>query len=373
MATINFGSNISLAQFTDAIATVGEDVTIIGQGEPGIGKSAILKDLAKRFPNHIIAYIDCTLLDLGDFALPYTVEENGMRVTKFAPNARFLMHMGKPVVIMLDEIGKAMKSVKNVLLTLMNEHRIGDVHLPNFGPGMNSIVFGTTNLASDGVGDSLEAHALNRVCRVTVRKPHAGFQPDGSIDSDSWGMWAINNDIAPEVIAAVKQFPDFLESYTDAGQRDNPYIFNPMKGQTAFVSPRSLEKASHIAKKRHILGDAVTISLLSGVIGESAARHMEAFFTVVDKLPTWEAIVKDPMNAKLPSATDAVAKCLLVFSALARVDASSLEKWLHYLQRMDMEWQALFAKSAMKSTAKQGLVVNSTKFKAWAMANAWIF
>lgn len=368
MPSISFGSTLSLRNFADAIATVGTEVTIIGQGEPGIGKSAMLNLLADRFPTHEIAYIDCTLLDLSDFALPFTVEENGKRVTRFAPNARFKLHTGKPVIIMLDEIGKAIKSVKNVLLTLMNEKRIGDDYLPE-----GSIVFGTTNLATDGVGDLLEAHARNRVCLVNIRKPHAGFQPDGSIDEDSWGAWAMNNGIDPVVIAAVKQFPDFLESYTDPAQRENPYIFHPTKLQTAFVTPRSLEKASHIAKRRAELGDMVTLGLLSGVIGESAARQMEAFFTVVDKLPTWEAIVKDPKNTKVPGAADAVAKCLLVFSAISRVDKDTLDPWLEYADRLDMEWQALFAKSIVKSSTKQAIAVSNKKFKDWAIKNQWLF
>jgi hypothetical protein len=258
--SIQFGSSLSLNEFANAVATVGQDVTIIGQGEPGIGKSSMLKVLAQRLPHYETAYIDCTLLDLGDFALPYTelasTQRPNLKVTQFAPNARFKFQSDKPVIIMLDEIGKAMKAVKNVLLTLMLEKRIGDVKLPE-----GSIVFGTTNLATDGVGDSLEAHARNRVCFVTVRKPSAGFTADGSVESDSWGAWALENDIAPEIIAWVKQFPHALESYTDKAQKDNPYIFNPTRaGQSAFVTPRSLEKASHIAKKRAILGDSVTIS-----------------------------------------------------------------------------------------------------------------
>lgn len=356
MSVINFGNSVSLREFAHGIGTVGGDVTIIGQGEPGIGKSAMLKVLHNVYPDYEIAYIDCTLLDLGDFALPYTEVAGDFKVTKFAPNARFKMHMGKPVIVMLDEIGKAMKAVKNVLLTLMLEQRIGDAYLPK-----GSIVFGTTNLLSDGVGDMLEAHATNRICKVTVRKP----------DADEWIEWALNNDIAPEVIAWVKQFPHALMSYTDASQKENPYIFNPTKaGGGAFVTPRSLEKASHIAKKRASLGDALTISLLSGTIGESASRDMQAFFTVVDKLPTWEAVVANPAIAKMPE--DTVAKCIMVFSAIARVNKDTLSKWLTYSKRMDMEWQALFATSVMKSD-KQGFVVMNSDFKDWALQNQWLF
>jgi hypothetical protein len=357
MSVLNFGHTVSLQDFAKSIGIVGKDVTVIGQGEPGIGKSSMLKVLAAQYPDYEIAYIDCTLLDLGDFALPYTEMAGNMKVTKFAPNARFKMHTGKPVIVMLDEIGKAMKAVKNVLLTLMLEQRIGSDYLP-----AGSIVFGTTNLLSDGVGDMLEAHARNRVCLTTVRKP----------DADEWIEWAISNNVAPEVIAWVKQFPHALASYTDASQKDNPYIFNPTRaGMGAVVTPRSLEKASHIAKRRAELGDSLTISMLTGTIGESASRDMQAFFTVVDKLPTWDAILASPSTAKMP--LDTVAKCILVFGAITRVEKDSLPKWMTYLQRMDMEWQALFATSVMKSQAKQAFCVMNKEFKDWALKNQWLF
>jgi len=356
MSVIDFGSSVSLSEFAHSIGTVGKDVTIIGRGEPGIGKSSMLKVLQSMYPDYEVAYIDCTLLDLGDFALPFTEMAGTMKVTKFAPNARFKMHTDKPVIVMLDEIGKAMKAVKNVLLTLMLEHRVGDNYLPK-----GSYVFGTSNLTSDGVGDMLEAHARNRIFEVKVRKP----------DYDEWIEWALKNDIAPEVIAWVKQFPHALASYTDPSQKDNPYIFNPTKaGQNAVVTPRSLEKASHIAKQRERLGDSLTISLLSGTIGESASRDMQAFFTVVDKLPTWDAVIANPATAKMPD--DTVAKCILVFSAIARVEKETLSKWLTYAKRMDMEWQALFATSVMKSN-KQSFVVQNGDFKDWALKNQWLF
>ncbi len=366
MATINFGQQVNLNEFAHAIQTVGRNVTIIGQGEPGIGKSAMLKTIEKQNPDYTTAYIDCTLLDLGDFALPYTEttdnllsgdNKSKMKITKFAPNARFKMHEGKPVIVMLDELGKAMKAVKNVLLTLMLEHRIGDQYLPE-----GSIVFGTTNLLTDGVGDMLEAHARNRVCFITVRKPNA----------DEWIDWALGNNIDPTIIAWVKQYPHALASYTDDAQRDNPYIFNPLRaGQGAVVTPRSLEKASFIAKQRESLGDSLTISLLSGTIGESAARDMQAFFTVVDKLPTWDAIINDPANTRIPD--DTIAKCILVFSAVTRVTKDTLGKWMPYMQRMDMEWQALFATSVMRSAEKQVFCVMDKSFKNWALQNSWLF
>ena len=80
MSVINFGQSVTLQEFAKSIGTVGKEVTIIGQGEPGIGKSSMLKVLSTTYPNYEIAYIDCTLLDLGDFALPYTETAGDMRV-----------------------------------------------------------------------------------------------------------------------------------------------------------------------------------------------------------------------------------------------------------------------------------------------------
>jgi hypothetical protein len=91
---------------------------------------------------------------------------------------------------------------------------------------------------------------------------------------------------------------------------------------------------------------------------------------VVDKLPTWEAVVANPALAKMPD--DTVAKCIMVFSAIARVDKDTLSKWLTYSKRMDMEWQALFATSVMKSN-KQSFAVMNSDFKDWALQNQWLF
>lgn len=353
MSTIRFGSQLSLEAFATLVATCGNKVTFIGEGEMGIGKSSVLKMLAKMLPN-IPAYIDCTLLDLGDIALPYTVEENGIKVTRFAPNARFRFHEGKPVIVMLDEIGKAMKSVKNVLLTLMLEHRIGDQYLPE-----GSIVFGTTNLGSEGLGDLLEAHARNRVCMVRIAKPNA----------DQWiNNFALPNGLDPSVITWVRQFPHCLAAFDDPSQKDNPYID---RKRGACVTPRSLEKASHIAMPRHILGDEVLISALSGVIGEAASRDMQAFFTVADKLPTWDNILASPSTARVPD--DVVAKCIMVFSAVAKVERDTLTPWMDYLKRLDKEWQALFAKSVMTSPHKQAFCTTNRAFRDWALANQYLF
>lgn len=344
---------ISLKQAEELIATVGKEVTVHLRGQPGIGKSSILKTLSTRFPDHIPVYIDCADLDLGDLAMPAMNHDN--KTTAFYPNERFNLQHGKPVIIMLDEITKASEPVKNMLLPVMLERRLGAVE---FHP--DSIVYSTGNLTTDGVGDSMKAHAKNRMTAVTVMNP----------TDDEWINWGVDNGVAPEILAWVKQFPHCLAMYTDESQKENMYIYNPRKQQEAFVSPRSLAKASAIVRNRTALGEDTTLTALMGTIGESAARDMSAYFSLADGLPSRESIYKEPEKANLPK--DPAAKVILVMRELMTITEEHMDAWMKYLQRLPMETQALFAVNIMASTRKSIAATNKS-FVNWAVANNQYF
>src|SRR5262245_44830847 len=132
MATkINFGTQCSLADAAKTIMAVGPEVCFMLEGEPGIGKSSLLKVMkAAHGERYAYSYMDCTTLDLGDIAMPKVEKEGKIFVTHYAPNARFRLQDEKPVIIMLDEVTKAPEPVKNMLLPLIQERRLGDVPLP---------------------------------------------------------------------------------------------------------------------------------------------------------------------------------------------------------------------------------------------------
>ena len=78
-------TTLSLQETSDLIASVGHLHTVLVQGELGIGKSSILKTLAKKFPDHHVAYFDLTTKDVGDFMIPAVTDG----VAEFLPNAEF--------------------------------------------------------------------------------------------------------------------------------------------------------------------------------------------------------------------------------------------------------------------------------------------
>ena len=342
-------TTVSLKEAEELIAQVGKDLTVHLRGQPGIGKSTLLTTLAKRFPDHTPVYIDCADLDLGDLAMPAMNHET--KTTAFYPNERFAVHKGTPVLVMLDEITKASEPVKNMLLPVMLERRLGAV---GFHP--DSIVFSTGNLTTDAVGDHLKAHAKNRVSQVTVRNP----------SDEEWLEWGSKNDQAPEVLAWVHQFPHCLACYTDKSQEENMYIYNPAKQQDAFVSPRSLAKSSFIVKARHELGENATMVALAGTIGEAAARDMSAFFSLADGLPSRQAVYSSPDTAKLPD--DPAARVILVMREIQAYDKKTFDAVVTYMKRFPKELQALFFHSITKSP-HQFEVAKLKSFMQWVNEN----
>lgn len=339
-------NQVNLKQAATLIQAVGTTNTILLQGQPGVGKSAILGMLAKALPDYLPCYIDVANLDLGDLGMP--VIDRELMQTHYAPNARFGVGRGqkRPILLMLDELGKASRPVMNMLLPVFRERRIGDAYLPT-----GSIVFGTTNLDTDGVGDNIPAHAYNSMTVCDVANP----------TSDEWLTWAAEHHIAPEVMAFAREYPQVFARYDEERDSKNPSIFNPMTGNTkAYCSPRSLEKSSNIIKARDEVGDALLPALV-GTIGESAARDMEAMIMLADQLPRYASIVKDPLKCKLPESVGAY--FLMAFSLAARADKDNLGAIMTYVGRWDsFEASALFIATLAGNKNKVGMACANRAF-----------
>jgi hypothetical protein len=364
MSEVFLNKSATLKEAEDLILNLGANGTIHLVGEPGVGKTSMYKNLVKRTGFKGI-YMDAPNIELGELGIP--IPDHTTKTTRIYPNEQWGFHLNEPLVIFIDEFTKAHTAVKNMLHPMLNEPRM----IMGIPLHPETIVVTAGNYSGDGVGDNMAAHSRNRVSVMSVKKPHSGFNPDGSIDSDSWGAWAVDNDIAPEVLVWVKETPQALASYLDAGQSGNKYIFNPKEAQKSFVSPRSLARASHILKGRAGVTTNATLTALEGTIGAPAARDLMAYVEVADSLPTWEEICKDPTNAKVPSSPAAL--CLLAFSAVQRVDRNSISKFFEYLKRTPKELQSVFCLTGMKNDDKKKLFMTSQSFVDWMRTNQYLF
>lgn len=356
---------MTLDEVVDAISAVGSTVTTLVQGHMGTGKSSILKMLSARFPDHVPCYFDCTTKDLGDLMLPKILTDNdNQQYVRFVPNEEMGIHHDKPIILMIDEFGKANPSVKNGMMRVMLERKLGNKELHK-----ESFVFATTNIGAEGVGDLLLPHHRNRITVVRVKKPSADDWIEG---------FAINAGIHPAIILWVKELgPQLFQSFEEVDNPDddaggNPYIYHPKAHRAAFVTPRSLELASHWVWAKDKMSDSALKSALIGTIGDRAGVDLGAYIKLVDDLPRAEDIKTNPETAHVPATASATV--MVVYRALATMSREFVDPWMTYLNRLDKEAQGLFAMQVRSEKyQKRSIVMQSKKFTEWAMANNYMF
>lgn len=353
--------DLGINECLDLIVNSGDLVTYIFQGHMGTGKSAMLPALANTLKGHTPVYFDCTTkTDAGDLALPKFKDADGSDYFRHATTEELGLHLqDTPIILMLDEIGKN-RNLINPLLRLMYERKYGTYTLHP-----DSIVFATTNLGGEGLGDFLPAHAHNRSTLITVRKP----------SHIEWLEWGINNKVESSLLGWVRDNPQVFQTYEEVKDPEqNPYIFHPRDpSRKAFVTPRSLEKASHIIKRlQGRVAENVLTSALIGTVGARGAMDLMAFVHLANELPSHESIKTDPANARVP--TSASATCMVVYRALSTLDASWLDNWMIYMERLDAEAQGLFVNGVRAPRYhQQATVMKNRNFTKWVMEHAYLF
>lgn len=343
----------TIKQIAKLIALTGTTNTVFVQGEPGIGKSSILKALEARLGDkYQYIYIDCPLMDLPKIGLPYVKDG----VTHDAPGAIWGLGDKRPKIIMLDEVSKAANAYKPMFTRLMLERSVGDKPLPH-----GSIVFATGNNASDGVGDTMQGHINNRITHVPMTKPSA----------EEWIEWAHENAVNEIIVSGVHQFPHVMMSYMDDTNGDNPYIFNPKKNRGAFASPRSLYKAGHICDQRTELGMDLTLSALEGTVGVSFARDLVAYMSVADSVPKWGDIEKKPDTLDMPDSP--AAQLLLVFGSVQRLNKDTAESLSKYFMRFPLELRMLWLRQFRNMPEKLAALIRIPAVAKILTEEHWVF
>lgn len=353
MSKVNLHDTVTINELRTLIPVIGSELTPIIQSEPGCGKTSLLSMMKEDMGDgYDYIYVDCPVKDMSDIGM--TIPNHASKSLEYYVSSLFKLDSPKPKVILLDEFMKSPKLLQVVFTRLMLERMVGDVPLPD-----GSIVFGTSNNASDGVGDSMLAHAGNRVCILRMQKPTA----------NEWLKWASEQGVNRLIRAWVALTPKCLHSYTTGDQDDNEYIFNPKKNQLSFVSPRSLAKSSIIVDSRDKLGDNATMCALAGTIGLSAAKQMSAFLSLEKQLPDFKDVIKSPDKIDVPE--DLAALLMMMFQAVDVVETQEeLSKFMQFVSRVkSSEIQAIFFTMMMRVERATKLARGNKDIMKWAVEN----
>jgi hypothetical protein len=375
MSKVQFVNTVSINELRNIIPLIGGELTPIIQSEPGCGKTSLLTMIATdngdswRSPadgtsiegdKYDYIYVDCPVKDMSDIGM--TIPNHANRQLEYYVSELFNLSDPKPKIILLDEFMKSPKLLQVIFTRLMLERMVGDKALPK-KDGVPSIVFGTSNNASDGVGDNMLAHAGNRVCIMRMAKPNV----------NEWLQWASENGISRVIRAGVAMFPRCLASYIDGDQKDNPYIFKPSMSSLSFVSPRSLAKADVIVRNRDKMTENSLKVALAGTVGASFAGDLSAFLSLEKSLADVKDIVKDPEGIEVPK--DISAQLMIMFQAVDVLETQDqLTKFMGFVDRIPSnEVQAVFFTMMMRNQKSIRLARNNQKISEWAKNNHDMF
>ena len=356
---------VNHAEAVDIIEAMGPTDWVRLIGPVGCGKSSILNSLAKRNPDHQPIHLDVPTMDFPDFYMPSVDKEK--QESMLYLNRTFGKSDPRPKIYLYDEWDKAMESVKKMTLQQL-------LHLDFNGwtPPEGTMRFSTGNLNSEGVGDTIQAHAMNRNIEIEIGKPTVNEMVD----------YALDNGWAPEIIVLLQEVPECLDDYRDMddsniGSEDermkhNPYIHDPKVHKGQFVTPRSLERGSRIISKLGHVKESM-FKACAGNWGEAMTQKFRTILRTSEDLPRWQDIMDNPDTAKLPAS--GIAETILVTKAQHQVKSDeAMSTWMTYLNRIEsLETQCMFATMMYRMQDKQKIAMLNKSFGDWVKKNKWVF
>ncbi|MDR3034633.1 MAG: AAA family ATPase [Kitasatospora sp.] len=279
---------------------VAADLPVLLWGEPGIGKTAALTQLATTLDLPLTTVI-ASVHEPSDFSgLPIVGDDPAVQGVPMAPPqwAVELVRVGRGLLF-LDELSTATPAVQAALLRVVLERKVGALQLP---PGVR-VVAAANPRASAADGWELSPPLANRFVhlywvhdREVVVRGLGGVWPRAALPR-------LVPERLPEAVALARRAVcGFLEARPTLIHR-LPSTETRRGG--AWPSPRSWEAALTLLA----FGTAASVSrevlalLVRGAVGDGPGLELLAHLDRMD-LPDPESLLADPPSAELPERGD---------------------------------------------------------------------
>lgn len=282
---------------------------------PGVGKSAIVAEVAEHFNLELIDFrlSQATPEDLQ--GLPMRTEDG--QYAQFVPFDTFPdestpLPKGKDgFMIFFDEFNSANRDVLAASYKILYDKMVG---MKKLHPNTVIVLAGNRdedNAIVNDIGTALQS----RIVHLTMRTDLRDFLAHA---------YKANFD---------HRIPGFLE--------DNPdclHDFSPDHTNQTFACPRTYSFLSAYIKDKDI--EQISLGVMAGTIGPAAAIKFYAFLKHYDEIPSYQAIVSDPKNTPLPpnSGAQFAAMSMLV----SKMEKDDFDDICTYVDRIPDEMQIIF-------------------------------
>ena len=329
MGDARSGSNCSVNSAQEIIRhhldTIASDPTsssrlppIMLWGPPGIGKSAVIRELTEEMN---IGFIDVRLaqrepVDIRGLPVPKE-DRSGVdwMVSSEWPRAD-QPDTPERGVILFDELTAADASLQVAAYEFILDRRLGTLYeVPD---GWYIIAAGNRSQDS-AVARTMSSALANRFCHLEVEA-----------DTESWTNWAIINGIEPSIIAFIRFRPDLLLSMQGNRERGWP-------------SPRSWERVSseiQLAEGTELSSKSLEL-IIEGLIGTGASLEFNAFRSWTESLPEVEKILTGEVAPTFPNRADlqyAMVSAIAHYYAKSDEPGELMNGLFSALMFMPVEW-----------------------------------
>ena len=317
---------------------------------PGIGKSSLAQQLAKK---NNLKLIDVRLsqMDPADLnGFPFIINSKNESTTRagYVPMDIFpiasdplpLDEDGKEMngwLILLDEFNSAPLSLQAAAYKVILDHMVGMHHLHKHVAIMTAGNLSTDKAIVNRLSTAMQSRIVTLVLRVCDK---------------AWRVWADKNDIDHRVKSFITWKPNLLHK------------FDPNHNDVTFPCPRTWEFMSKIIKKMPEI-PGYKIPLLSGTVGEGAAREFFSYCQIFKTLCTFAQILADPENVRFgddPSVHYALAR--MISHNMTKDNAEPVMK---FVSRLGIDFQVITLRAAI---AKDYKIKDSKAVQKWIVKNA---
>lgn len=303
----------------DSVKTLVEaKIALFLWGAPGIGKSSIIKEVARDLDIECID-LRLSLFDPTDLkGIPYFDNHSASWA---APS--FLPRDGEGILF-LDELNLAAPAVQASAYQLILDRRVGEYVLPD---GWAMVAAGNRE-GDRGIVYKLPSPLANRFVHLEM-----------DVDVDDWRDWAIKSSVDERIIAYI------------GFKREMLFRFDP--AQKSFATPRSWEAVDKILKSK--LDKKLYMDVIGGAVGTEAAIDFLAFIKIMDKLPDIDAILDGSENAV---AEDIESLYALSSALVMRVLSDKSDESISNLLRYSLKLKNEFALLIVQDLQRQGVMMD---------------
>lgn len=304
--------NITLNQAKDYIPALWKaNIVPFLHSSPAIGKSSLVKQLAKQFNCEVID-LRLTELDSSDLNGLPTFEDGHALFKPFNTFPLEGQELPKDKVgwiLLLDEFNSASPAVQASAYRLVLDRQVGQYRLH---PNVRIIACGNKE-EDNAIVNEMSSALISRFAHFYI-----------NLDVDTWLDWAYQNDINNHIITFIQFRKELL------------YTFDP-DANTPYASPRTWEMLSKV-----LTYTEADLNLCASLVGYGTANEFISYLKLFKSLVSLKDILEKPNEAQVPE--ELSIKWATLSMLVNQLDKDNIKQVLLYVDRFPAELKVVFAK-----------------------------